>query len=297
MNSIDLIKLNKPYSTYNLIIPYCIYHNKIIDTIDNEGVTADNDYYSRIGSPEITVDMDGLNPRYKCMDKSLLYSSWKPYGIFLSLNPMFRPIPKDMILVCAQWNRGEPGNTLNIKHVIDPYDINTDLLNFTGSCIFFYAYSRKVSGTVPLYFHKNLRGVYATFDSKPPIIPNYKWENADIPYIYVIKYDNKDPTSEIHIKDLNNLKFSIIDNTCVVDNKNGKYKNISECILDSHDEKILTLFDMLREDNNKKNIYFKKYIINIPKYFIFISITLITMYIILFFYKKYKHKNIYINIK
>lgn len=284
--------VSKAYSTNNLILPYCIYHKINKNFKDKEGVIGSSLYLSHIGSPELIIDKGGVNPRYKCMDKSLLYSDWIPYATFYSLNPLYRPIPKDMVLICAAWKRGEPYNTLDIIHVMDPYKIESDLLDFSGGCMYFYAFSRKIKGTIPLYFFKNNDGIYATFENNPPD-NNENWIKSKISVLYVISPDNvNNANKEILLKDIvNNIKFNIDNDTCIYD-KNGKY-SISECLLNTFGHKEVSLLDQIKNDSKYKpikllNYNFLKYL---PIYFIIISVSIFTVYIYIIIKNRYS-KNI-----
>lgn len=277
------LDFNKPYSTNNLLLPYCIYHLENESLPDKEGIGNPSIHLSHISSPELIVDSGGTNPRYKCMDKSLLYSEWKPYNIFYGINPLYKPIPKDMILISSHWKLGEPYNTIEISHVLDPYKIDNDIINFTGG-VYFYAYNRKVNGTIPLYFFKNNDGIYATFNKDPPKNVKEKWIKPKIPVVYVISPDwmsnLNSPTKDIGLNDIiNDIKFDIKDYTCIPD-KNGKL-NLSECLLNSIDYKDTSLLDKIKIET--KSNRFNNFIYTIPIYFIIISVCIIIIY----FYYKY----------
>ena len=122
------------------LLPFCIYYYE-----DNHTGTI----YCHIGAPELSVDKDGKNPRYKCFHESLIYNGWYSYGAFYSLDPQFRPIPNGMILLCARWRRGFPWQTFEISNARDPFNLQQDLFS---ECLYFYAYSSPAKNTVPLYF-------------------------------------------------------------------------------------------------------------------------------------------------
>lgn len=270
MNKNNLIPLLN-----EMLIPYCIYTKINTSQSNKNGITKSSTYISHIGAPELMVDDDGKNARYRCMNKSIQYEGWKPYTTFYTLSPQYRPIPKDMILLCAEWNRGFPYNTIDIKHVIDPYDIN-QALTFNSSCNFFYAYNRHIKGTTPLYLFKNDEGLFPTFEKDPPEKDVLNWWPADIPIIYVIVPENK-----LDYNGIKNIKFDQKNGTCFP-SKNGKYNNINNCILstnhkdlDNDNEDLLIYIKQLSINNNSKLIIF----------LIIFFFILVIFFIIIFFIK------------
>jgi len=250
----------------NLLLPFCIYYFE--DT--NTGTI-----YSHLGAPELMVDEGGKNPRYRCMRNSLLYRGWKPYGMFYGLDPQFRPIPRGMVLLCARWRRGFPFNTFEIRHVIDPYNLETDL--YSG-CMYFFAYAHKVPNTVPLYFFTAKTAINGgnillpTFDKDNLPQPGKNngtiivWYPAPIPVVYVIAPDktSKDCKKCLSHEEIQNINFSNMNNSCIPD-PNGQYDNIGECVVASDSGQNTNFLQMVKEDsNNDTGIY--KVFKNIPDY-------------------------------
>lgn len=263
--------INKPIKIprfNNLLLPFCIYYKQDTET----GVV-----YSHLGAPELAVDLDGKNPRYQCMSRSILYRGWKPYGMFYSLDPQFRPIPRGMALMCARWRRGFPYHTFEIRHIIDPYNLETDL--YSG-CMYFFAYTHPALNTVPLYFYTmnmyiqggNLFLPSFERDIKKLPQPGKKngiilnWKRAHIPVLYVlaperISHECKKCFSS---EEIEKIRFSNINNSCVPD-PNGIYSNIGECIVSSDQSKNINLVEMVQEDS-KKDIGIRKFFKSIPLY-------------------------------
>lgn len=286
MNSTNIE--NYSNNSNNLIIPYCIYHKDVPLGEKTKGVGDSISYLSHIGYNELTVDNNGENLSYKCMNKSTIYNSWSLYGTFYSLNPLFRPIPKDMILIGSKWNIAEPYNSISVFHVMDSYSIITDINKLNQEYIYFYAYSRKVKNSVPLYFHKNSEGIYASFDKEFPD-KSINWIQPMIPVVYVISPDTiYSADKKILVDDINHLRFTNLDNTCIPDN-NGSFSNIEDCILQTKSNKNLSLLQMIKNDNIHTS-YFSNYISTIPKYFIIISTAIIMLFVLLYINKVYKNK-------
>lgn len=263
----------------NNLLPFCIYYRE-----DSQTGTV----YSHIGAPELVVDQDGKTQYYKCMSKSLLYPGWKPYGVFYSLDPQFRPIPRGMILLCARWRRGFPYQTFEVRHVIDPYNLDTDL--YSG-CMYFFGYDHPALNTVPLYFYQ----VKMPIDGGNMFLPSFEkdisklpqpgkdngiilnWEPASIPLIHVIASNrtSKDCKKCLSSEQIQNIKFNNINNSCVPD-INGKYDTIGDCIVTSDTSKNINLLQMVKEDSERDS-GIRKFFKSIPLYGVSIILAVFVM--------------------
>ena len=252
----------------NQLLPFCIYYKEDKNS---------NIIYSHLGAPELIVDNDGENPRYKCMDMSLLYRGWKPYGVFYGLDPQFRPIPRGMILLCARWRRGFPYHTFEVRHLTDPYNLEQDL--YSG-CMYFFAYDHPANNTVPLYFYTFKMPIQhddillPSFHRDMSKLPqpgkdngvHIEWERAPIPVVHVIAPDRTTeecPTC-LTQEDIKKIKFSNVNNACVPD-MNGKYDSIGDCIVTSNTSKNSNLLQMVADDA-KKDTGIRKFFKSIPNY-------------------------------
>lgn len=264
------------------LLPFCIYYYE-----DNHTGTI----YCHIGAPELSVDKDGKNPRYKCFHESLIYNGWYSYGAFYSLDPQFRPIPNGMILLCARWRRGFPWQTFEISNARDPFNLQQDLFS---ECLYFYAYSSPAKNTVPLYFFKS--GFFVnktdvllpTFDNNKDNLPQpgkhngsiIDWEPASIPVVYVIGTKKTSTNCNSCLQDMNHTLFSNINNTCVPD-PNGEYETIGKCIIStSNKPKRFNLLESVKEDS-RGDIGIHNFFKSFPLYSISIIICLFVLSLLL----------------
>jgi hypothetical protein len=271
----------------NFLIPFCIYYKINPEMNENEGVGESTTYISHVGAPEMVVNNDGSDISFECMKTTFIYSSWFEYATFYALNPQFRPIPKGMILLCAEWKRGDPYNTVNIKHVIDPFYVNVSV-DFDSGCIYFYAYDRPVKGTVPLNLFMNSEGLFPTFENEPPKSRTEKWTKSPLEKIYVFAPGRTSLTTKIPltVEDINSMKFINKNDTCIPiikgeesDAKGEKiYNNIGECVVDYSNFPIVSLLDMIVERTNIQNKNKIKKIFNdIPQIYTSIILAIFTV--------------------
>lgn len=266
------------------MLPFCIYYYE-----DNHTGTI----YCHIGAPELSVDKNGKNPKYKCFHKSLIYNGWYSYGIFYSLDPQFRPIPNGMILICARWRRGFPWQTFEILNARDPFNLEQDLFS---ECLYFYAYTSRSENTKPLYFFKSnfyinkTNVLLPTFESDIDKLPQpgkrngsiINWEPAPIPVVYVISPGNISPDCTSCLKDIEYLRFSNINDSCIP-NPDGEYKTIGNCIIStSNKPKRFDLLDSVKEDSNT-DTGFSNFFKSFPLYGISIILCLFVLSLLIAF--------------
>ena len=94
---------------------------------------------------------------------------WVQRGRFYALNPMVRPIPSYMSLICTAHASATPYNAIGMSHQYDPFDTNPP--NPPGShptneaaCVNFIAWIEPTPYTTPLYVYKNRNGVFVSFE-------------------------------------------------------------------------------------------------------------------------------------
>jgi hypothetical protein len=255
------------------LFPYYIYHYEDPNT---------QTYLGHISSAEVNVDDKG-EISYQGMGKSLIYTGWKKYGKFYSLEPSFQPIPRAMVLLCAKWLAGFPYQTYSIKHVMDPF--NKEM----GSCVYFYAYDRFVPNTVPLYFYSlNVDAntsddiIWPSFEKDPP--GGLDWKLVRDP-VYVLAPDH---TSEkcktcLTSEEILTIGFDNVDNACVP-TKDGIYETIKQCIVSTGGDKSETLLEMIAGDKKKdKDITFRKFFKQIPDYAVSIILGVFAMSFVIVF--------------
>lgn len=125
------------YTSDSDVLPYCVYYS-----INHDEST----YRAYVSGPSITKVDNQI--RYQCLPPKSLdsYGNWTLAFTFYAMNPMIRPIPSGMSLFCAQKNSSYPWDTVSIRVVYDPYDVNND-------CVYFIAYNKPVPWTKPLFVH------------------------------------------------------------------------------------------------------------------------------------------------
>jgi hypothetical protein len=132
-----------------IFAPFCIYH-----MINKE----QNEYLGYVGNPTMVMHEDG-SAEFKCIPHGTTdpYKGWKLAGKFYAINPLFRPIPSYLSLVCATQVDAFPYNTSDLKHQYDPFHVDNLCINFT-------TWLEPTPYTTPLHLYSNGTGVFPTFE-------------------------------------------------------------------------------------------------------------------------------------
>ena len=200
------------------ILPFCIYNN----------AKSNNTYMSRVLNSQVNSYLQDGNKRSRIVCLPTI-NNWELISTFYAINPIFRPIPVGMKIFCAEINQSYPYNTIDVTLMYDPYNIKQN-------CTYFITYSQPVPNTVPLYFHKQINNVVASFNPNPPTYSN-TWTQTQISPIYVM-------TKETVGHNYNNIKFICNNGSCLPFTKpisdmfyfNKRYPtNLSKCVEECND--------------------------------------------------------------
>jgi hypothetical protein len=221
-----------------VIIPVCIYHRNM-----------SHEWEGYLATPAVTIGENNMEA-LKCISPNVAYQGWYQAGSFYAINPMYSPIPSDMILMCAkQSNTAEKSyNTSEILATYDPFHIQDD-------CVYFLTWTMPKPYTTPLYLYKSGNGIFPSFKKMPDLQP------VDIPTIYVLTDKPSENTIFVH-KDDNtwfktwkdgspDFRFSSYLGTCIPD-PNGE--SLEKCTL-KHDIGMIrpvSLLDYLKTNSDTK---------------------------------------------
>lgn len=145
-----------------IIIPICIFHRNI-----------GGELQGYLGTPAVTVGENNIET-VSCINPEIAYKGWRKAGSFYAMNPMYLPIPSDMILLCAkQSNTGEKSyNTIQVNNVYDPFNIEDD-------CVYFLTWTVPKPYTTPIFLYQSGGGILPSFTERD-MTP------AKIPVMYVL---------------------------------------------------------------------------------------------------------------
>lgn len=219
-----------------IIIPICIYHRRMSGELQGY-----------LGTPAVTIGENNIET-VSCISPEIEYEGWYKAGSFYAMNPMYLPIPSDMILLCAkQSNTGEKSyNTIHVKDVYDPFHIEDD-------CVYFLTWTVPKPYTTPIFLYHSGGGVLPSFVEQKDMEP------AKIPVMYVLTdeptvntifpYDNKKWFEKWKDGSPNFLYKSYM-GSCIPDPEG---EPLEKCILKHDVDNIapMSLLDYLKGNKNK----------------------------------------------
>lgn len=247
------------------IVPMCLYHRVNKST---------NDYLSYIGNPTMVQDSDGV--KFECIPHGVdsPYKGWTLKQRFYVVNPMFRPIPSYMSLMCAMQKDFFPFNTSEITQMYDPFDIQE-------KCINFITWMEPTPYTTPLYIYKVNEGSFVTFEE------HKDWEHELMSPIYVL---TTEPTEKTIFPDKHNwfnkvngvpdFKFTQYMGRCT---PNPEGIELIQCIIKNATGlvKPLSLLDQLEKIQHKEAVHTLPRLVQ-KRGLVFISVVLIIFLLSLF---------------
>lgn len=248
-----------------LINKYCIYHQDNISS--NLGLIK----------TAVRIRDDNGDEEIECkLEKTMV--KWNIYDGFYAINPMIQPIPSGMVLLCSKRNKSFPHNSTSLRIVYDPFFLEDD-------CIYFIAWTKRVSYTIPLFIYgEDGNNIYPSFkklDNMPEIL--------DLSPIFVLE----DPNNNKSLNDVYNKKNFIKNNKVVFTFKSYQGRcipdpdgvSLSRCMVLNnknitdleHGGKPPTLLEHLLRLDKERNVNIPLIFEKVPTYLIGIILLIFTI--------------------
>jgi len=253
----------------SLINKYCIYHQDNIE--------------SKLGliKTGIKIRDDNEFEEMECqLEKTML--KWKSYNAFYAINPMIQPIPSGTVLLCSKRAKGFPYNSINLKIVYDPFNLDDD-------CVYFIAWTKRVPYTIPLFIYgENGNNIYPSFKKLDNI-----QEIVKLSPIFVLDDPNKNQKDKNYVDDKYNINYFVKNNKVKFTFKSYQGRcipdpdgvSLSKCMVLNnenitdleHGGKPPTLLEHLSRIEKKKDINIPLIFEKIPAYLIGIILLIFTI--------------------